>query len=54
MFTPTLGGEIEAIRALRPQTVFPIYEGGREYLYAKFAKQLSALGMEVEVGRDGI
>jgi L-ascorbate metabolism protein UlaG (beta-lactamase superfamily)/SAM-dependent methyltransferase len=50
LFTPTFGGEIEAIRALKPRVVFPMHDGGRERQYAKFAEKVRALGLAVEVG----
>jgi len=49
-FTPTFGGEIDAIRALKPRTVFPMHDGGNERQYAKFAEKVKALGLSVEVG----
>jgi L-ascorbate metabolism protein UlaG (beta-lactamase superfamily)/SAM-dependent methyltransferase len=50
MFTPTFGGEIEAIRAFQPRAVFPMHDGGRERQYARFAEKVRALGLDVEVG----
>ena len=50
MFTPTFGGEVEAIRALQPRAVFPMHDGGRERQYARFAEKVRALGLAVEVG----
>ncbi len=50
MFTPTYGGEIEAVRALRPRIVFPMHDGGNERQYAKFALKVRTLGLDVEVG----
>jgi L-ascorbate metabolism protein UlaG (beta-lactamase superfamily) len=50
MFTPTFGGEIDAIRALKPKAVFPMHDGGREHQYAKFAQKVRALGLTVQVG----
>ena len=50
MFTPTFGGEIDAIRALKPRAVFPMHDGGRERQYARFAEKVRALGLDVEVG----
>jgi L-ascorbate metabolism protein UlaG (beta-lactamase superfamily) len=49
-FTPTFGGEIEALRTLRPRAVFPMHDGGREHQYSKFAQKIKALGLDVEVG----
>jgi L-ascorbate metabolism protein UlaG (beta-lactamase superfamily) len=49
-FTPSFGGEIEAIQALKPQVVFPMHDGGNERQYAKFARKVKALGLDVEVG----
>ena len=48
-FTPTYGGEIEAIRALKPRAVFPMHDGGNERQYAKFAEKIKALGLNVGV-----
>lgn len=50
MFTPTFGGEVDAIRTLKPRAVFPMHEGGRERQYARFAEKVRALGLDVEVG----
>jgi L-ascorbate metabolism protein UlaG (beta-lactamase superfamily)/precorrin-6B methylase 2 len=50
MFTPTFGGEIDAIRALKPRVVFPMHDGGRERRYAIFAQKVRSLGLEVQVG----
>ncbi len=50
MFTPTFGGEIDAIRALKPRVVLPMHDGGRERQYALFAQKLRSLGLEVQVG----
>jgi L-ascorbate metabolism protein UlaG (beta-lactamase superfamily) len=50
MFTPTFGGEIDAIRALKPRVVFPMHDGGRERQYALFAQKVRSLGLEVQVG----
>jgi L-ascorbate metabolism protein UlaG (beta-lactamase superfamily) len=50
MFTPTFGGEIDALRALRPRAVFPMHDGGRERQYAKFAEKVRNLGLDVQVG----
>lgn len=50
MFTPTFGGEIDAIRALKPKAVFPMHDGGREHQYAKFAQKVRTLGLTVRVG----
>ena len=50
MFTPTFGGEIEALRSLNPRAVFPMHDGGREHQYLKFAEKFKALGLEVSVG----
>ena len=50
LFTPTFGGEIDAIRALKPRVVFPIHDGGNERQYAKFAHKIKTLGLNVEVG----
>ncbi|OGD36575.1 MAG: hypothetical protein A2V45_00790 [Candidatus Aminicenantes bacterium RBG_19FT_COMBO_58_17] len=49
-FTPTFGGEIDALRLLKPQAVFPMHDGGNERQYAKFARKVKALGLDVEVG----
>jgi L-ascorbate metabolism protein UlaG (beta-lactamase superfamily) len=49
-FTPTFGGEIDAIRALGPRAVFPMHDGGNERQYAKFAQKIKLLGLDVEVG----
>jgi L-ascorbate metabolism protein UlaG (beta-lactamase superfamily) len=49
-FTPTFGGEIEALQVLKPQAVFPMHDGGNERQYAKFARKVKALGLDVEVG----
>lgn len=50
MFTPTFGGEDEAILALRPRAVFPMHDGGRERQYARFAQKAGALGLDVQIG----
>jgi L-ascorbate metabolism protein UlaG (beta-lactamase superfamily) len=50
MFTPTFGGEVEAIRALKPSAVFPMHDGGRERQYAKFAQKAKDLGLNAAVG----
>jgi L-ascorbate metabolism protein UlaG (beta-lactamase superfamily) len=50
MFTPTFGGEIDAIRALQPCVVFPMHDGGRERQYALFARKLESIGLKVQVG----
>jgi L-ascorbate metabolism protein UlaG (beta-lactamase superfamily) len=50
MFTPTFGGEIDAIRALEPRVVFPMHDGGRERQYALFAQKVRSLGLDVQVG----
>jgi len=50
MFTPTFGGEDEAILALKPRAVFPMHDGGNERQYAKFAEKVKALGLDAEVG----
>jgi len=50
MFTPTFGGEIDAIRALKPRAVFPMHDGGRERQYALFAQKLRGLGLDIQVG----
>jgi len=49
-FTPTFGGEIDAIRTLKPRAVFPMHDGGSERQYAIFAQKVTALGLDVEVG----
>jgi len=49
-FTPTYGGEIDAIRMLKPRTAFPMHDGGNERQYAKFVLKVKALGLKVEVG----
>jgi hypothetical protein len=49
-FTPTFGGELEAIRALTPRAVFPMHDGGSEHQYLKFAGKIKALGLDVAVG----
>jgi len=49
-FTPTYGGEIDAIRILKPRTVFPMHDGGHERQYAKFAEKARGLGLPVEIG----
>jgi L-ascorbate metabolism protein UlaG (beta-lactamase superfamily) len=50
MFTPTFGGEIDAIRALKPRVVFPMHDGGRERQYALFAQKVRSLGLGVQAG----
>jgi L-ascorbate metabolism protein UlaG (beta-lactamase superfamily) len=50
MFTPTFGGEIEAIQVLKRKVVFPMHDGGNERQYAKFAQKVKSLGLDVEVG----
>ncbi len=50
MFTPTFGGEIDAIRTLKPRVVFPMHDGGRERQYALFAEKVRSLGLKVQVG----
>jgi len=49
-FTPTFGGEVDALRVLKPQVVFPMHDGGNERQYVKFAQKVKALGLDVEVG----
>jgi L-ascorbate metabolism protein UlaG (beta-lactamase superfamily) len=49
-FTPTFGGEMDAIRILKPRAVFPMHDGGRERQYAKFAEKAESLGLAVAVG----
>jgi len=49
-FTPTYGGEIEAMRALKPRAVFPMHDGGNERQYARFAQKVKALGLDAETG----
>jgi L-ascorbate metabolism protein UlaG (beta-lactamase superfamily) len=49
-FTPTFGGEIDALRILKPRAVFPMHDGGREGQYLKFAEKVKALGIDVTVG----
>jgi len=50
MFTPTFGGEVEALRALKPRAIFPMHDGGSERQYSKFAQKIKALGLDVEAG----
>jgi L-ascorbate metabolism protein UlaG (beta-lactamase superfamily)/SAM-dependent methyltransferase len=50
LFTPTFGGEIDAILALKPRVVFPMHDGGRERQYALFAQKVKSLGLDVRVG----
>jgi L-ascorbate metabolism protein UlaG (beta-lactamase superfamily) len=50
LFTPTFGGETEALRVLKPGAVFPMHDGGRERQYSKFAAKIKALGLDVAVG----
>jgi len=50
LFTPTFGGEIEALRVLKPRAVFPMHDGEREQQYSKFAAKIKALGLDVAVG----
>lgn len=50
MFTPTYGGEIDALRVLKPKAVFPMHDGGNERQYALFARKVEALGLDVAVG----
>lgn len=49
-FTPTFGGEIDAILTLKPRVVFPMHDGENERQYAKFAQRVKALGLDAEVG----
>ncbi|MDH4198369.1 MAG: MBL fold metallo-hydrolase, partial [Candidatus Aminicenantes bacterium] len=49
-FTPTFGGEVDALRALQPRVVFPMHDGGNERQYAKFAQRVKSLGLNAEVG----
>ena len=49
-FTPTYGGEVEAIQALKPRVIFPMHDGGNERQYAKFAAKIKTLGLDVSVG----
>jgi L-ascorbate metabolism protein UlaG (beta-lactamase superfamily) len=49
-FTPTFGGEIEALQYLKPRAVFPMHDGGHESQYLRFAQKVKALGLNVEVG----
>lgn len=48
-FTPTFGGEIDALRALKPRAVFPMHDGGREQQHLKFAEKIKTLGLDVAV-----
>jgi L-ascorbate metabolism protein UlaG (beta-lactamase superfamily) len=50
LFTPTFGGEMDAIRTLKPRVVFPMHDGGHERQYAVFARQVESHGLEAEVG----
>jgi L-ascorbate metabolism protein UlaG (beta-lactamase superfamily) len=50
LFTPTFGGEIEALRILKPRAAFPMHDGGHEQQYLKFAEKVKALGLDVAVG----
>jgi len=50
LFTPTFGGEVDTIRTLRPQGVFPMHDGGNERQYAAFAQEIRALNVASEVG----
>ena len=50
LFTPTFGGEVDALKLLKPRAVFPMHDGGNERQYAKFAQKVKSLGLDVEVG----
>lgn len=49
-FTPTFGGEIDALKMLKPRAVFPMHDGGNERQYIKFVEKVKALGLKVAVG----
>jgi L-ascorbate metabolism protein UlaG (beta-lactamase superfamily) len=48
-FTPTFGGEIDAIRALKPRLVLPMHDGGRENQYQRFKEKAARSGLESEI-----
>jgi L-ascorbate metabolism protein UlaG (beta-lactamase superfamily) len=50
LFTPTFGGEIDALKVLRPRAVFPMHDGGNERQYAKFAQKVKSLGLDAVIG----
>jgi len=50
MFTPTWGGELYAIRLLRPRVVFPMHDGGREVQYARWASRSEVAALPIVVG----
>ncbi|MCG6964706.1 MAG: MBL fold metallo-hydrolase [Acidobacteria bacterium] len=50
MFTPTWGGELYAIRVLRPRVVFPMHDGGREVQYARWASRSEVAAPPIVVG----
>ncbi len=50
LFTPTFGGEIDALKMLKPRVAFPMHDGGNERQYAKFSDKVRALGLDVAVG----
>jgi L-ascorbate metabolism protein UlaG (beta-lactamase superfamily) len=50
VFLPTFGGEIDALRLLRPRAAFPMHDGGRERQYDAFSKRVRTLGLDVAVG----
>jgi L-ascorbate metabolism protein UlaG (beta-lactamase superfamily) len=49
-FTPTFGGEMDAVRILKPRAVFPMHDGGNEGQYATFAARLEKAGFGGAVG----
>jgi L-ascorbate metabolism protein UlaG (beta-lactamase superfamily) len=49
-FTSTFGGEIDALKMLKPHAVFPMHDGGNERQYGAFAEKVKTLGLKVAVG----
>ncbi len=49
-FTPSFGGEMDAVGILKPRIVFPMHDGGHEDQYAKFAEKLKRSGFSGEIG----
>ena len=52
-FTPTFGGEIDAIKAFKTRAVFPMHDRGSEGQYLKFAAKIKVMSLDVAVGAAG-
>jgi len=50
VFLPTFGGEIAALRLLRPRAAFPMHDGGRGRQYDTFSKRALTPGLDVAIG----